>query len=1166
MKLFQLKHAMLFIAVLFTSSLFAQDWVKMMQDPSANFFDVQKSFNQYYSKAEKKAEREARKNRRANGEVLNEREGTAEVAGAEIYKRWEWFMAPRVSLTGERFSPDAAWKAMVEYRNGIQTMGTGGAGTWTFLGPSATGALAGAGRLNVIRINPNNASTIYACSPAGGLWISTNGGTVWTTNTDQLPSVIGCSDIAFDPTNANTMYMATGDGEAGDNYTVGLLKSTDGGTTWNPTGLSFNAPQYKMMSRVIVDPTNANIIYVATTGGIYKSTDASASFTKVLTGSFQSMELKPGTPSTIYACGVEFYYSTNSGTSWTKATGFTAASSLSRMTLAVAPSSPTTVYVNSGLAAPNYGEDGFYKSTNSGVSFSKASTPSNFGNQEWYDLPVAVNPTNANEVMIGGQTIFYKSTNGGTSWSTIAGTTHVDYHGITYDPNGTTVYIASDGGAYKSTNSGSSWSNINNNMAISEMYGFGQSKTNANLLIQGWQDNGTNLYNGSWTGAMGGDGMLAFISWGNDNNMWGSQYNGSLNKSTNGGTSWATCGTVGGEACPWVTEWNEDPTTANTIYVGCANVWKSANGGTSFTKPGNVAGTSTVQITAIAVSPASSQVMWTGKGGTLYKTTNGGTTWTAITTIPPGSISDIICHPTDVNKAWVSMSGYSAANKVFMTANQGTSWTNLSASIPNVPVNCMAIDKNGSDAVYIGTDVGCFFKDASMAVWQPFSNGLPNVIVTQLEIFYTGSKIRASTYGRGMWESGLYQAGAYPPDANFAANNFFGCPGLGVQFTDYSAGSPTSWNWTFQGGSPVTSTTQNPFVAYNTPGTYSVSLSVTNANGTDAQAFTNYITVSTSPYAAPAGTGKNFCAPGAVSLSVTPAAAGTVRWWNQAAGGSILGTGNSYTTPTISATTTYYVDEAFTGGNTDFVGELDKTVGAGAVFSANDIRGLYFDVASPVVIKSVQVYAQSAGIRTIEIIDQNGSLVTDTTLNIPASASTPATVNINRTVYPGTDYFIKFRGLVDCYRNSAGAVYPYVASTTPSPITITGSNAGQAGYYYFFYNWQFQNIVCNTSRTAITVTDTCSTLGINDLFVNNHIDIYPNPNNGEFTASFNVENSDNYNVKITNQLGQIVYEEHLDNFSGIYSKKINLTAFRKGVYMLSVSNSKNQTVKKVLVY
>lgn len=1152
-----LKNSVLAIALLFTSSLFAQDWVKMMQDPTVNFYDVQKAFNSYYAKAEPKVERNARKLKRESGQVTNEREGEVEVPGTEIYKRWEWFMAPRVSPTGERFAPDAVWNAMKEYRQGYnQPM----AGNWTSLGPNTPSGIPGIGRINAIRVHPTNPSTIYICSPAGGLWTSTNGGSSWTTNTDQL-QVLGCSDLAFDPTNPNTMYLATGDGDGGDNYSVGLLKSTNGGTTWNTTGLSFALSAFKQIKRVLVDPSNGNNIIVASTAGIYRSTDAGTTFTMVQAGSFFDAEFMPGTPATIYTCGTEFYKSINSGATWTKLTAnLPAATAVQRMAMAVSANAPSTIYLIVSKIT-TYDIEGLYQSTNGGTSWTKKGTP-NIGTQGFYDLCIAANPTNANEIMFGGQTQFYKSTNSGTTNTLIASTTHVDYHDVYY-VDGTTAYLTSDGGVWKSTNNGTSWSDLSSGLVISELYGFGQSTTNASKILGGWQDNGSNSWNGtSWGAQMGGDGMLAFISWNNDNTMWCSQYNGSLNRTT--GAGWSAMSGISGETCPWVTEWNEDPVTGGTVYAGCQNVWKATAG--TFTKlTGNVAGTSTVGITSIAVSPASNQVMWVAKGG-LYKTTNGGTAWTAVTSLPSGTITDIICSPTDVNKAWVCFGGFTNVNKIFQTTNQGTSWTNLSASLPNIPMNCMVIDKNTTDGIYIGTDAGVYYKDATMQVWQPFSTGLPNVTVTQLNIYYAGSKLRASTYGRGVWESGLYQAGAYAPDANFGADKQYGCPGLAVQFTDYTSGQPTGWSWTFQGGNPATSTAQNPLVAYNTPGTYSVSLTATNANGTDSQTYNSFVTIS-SAGSAPTSTGASFCAPGSVSLSAAATAgAGTLRWWNQPAGGTIVNTGTAYTTPTLTTTTTYYVDESFAAGNIDFVGEIDNTVGAGAMFSANDIRGLFFDVSKPVVINTVQVYSQTAGLRTIEILDANGNWVTDTTLNIPASPSALTTVTINRTIYPGTNYFIKFRGTVDCYRNSAGGVFPYVASTTPSPITITGTNAGLPGYYYFFYNWKFTNIVCNTPRTPVVATNTCSTTGINDVFADHQIEVYPNPSTGEFTAMFNIENNDNYVVKVSNELGQIVYEEKLDNFSGIYSKKIDISSYRKGVYMLSVSNLKNKTVKKIVVY
>lgn len=1143
------------VAALFVSSLFAQDWVSMMQDPNVNFFETQKAFHQYRDKY-------IANYKQANGVE------PAKVPGEKIYKRWEWFMAPRVSATGERFAPDAAWQAIQEYRKGIQTAGQGGAGNWTPLGPSSVSNMYGAGRLNAIRVHPTNPNTLYVCAPSGGLWISTNGGTSWTSNTDQLNQVIGCTDVAFDPANPNIMYMATGDGDAGDNYTVGLLKSTDGAQTWNPTGLSFNMSQYRQMSKILIDPANGNNILVATSAGIYRSTDAGATFTQVQSGSFKDMETKPGTSGgswTVYAVGTSFYKTTNGGASWTQTTsGLPAANLLQRMAIAVTPADPNLIYLVA-VKATTYDMHGVYKSTNSGNSFTTLSTNSpNIGNQGWYDLCIAANPSNANEVLIGGQTQFLKNTSGGTgTWSNVIGTMHVDFHDVIYT-NSSTVYACSDGGVWRSTNNAASWTNLSNTLSIHQWYGFGHSATNPNLMIAGAQDNGTSIYNGSWGATMGGDGMLAFISWNNNNVMWGSQYNGSLNKTTNGGASWSAMSGIT-ETCPWVTEWNEDPVTAGKVYAGCANVWTAT--GTTFTKlPGNVAGTSTVTITAIGVSPANNQVMWVAKGSSLYKSTNGGTSWTVIPTssgLPPGSISDIQCHNTDVNKVWVTFSGFTNNLKVYETTNGGTSWTNLSASLPNIPVNCITHDKNSNDGIYIGTDIGVYYKDASTNIWQPFWNGLPNVVVTQLQIFYgTPAKIRASTYGRGMWESTLYQPGAYAPDANFSSDKQIGCPGLGVQFTDYSAYNPTSWNWSFPGGTPSSSTQQNPFVIYNTAGTYPVTLTVTNANGSDSQTFTNYITIAASPYAPPTASGKNFCAPASVTLTATPSAPGTVRWWNQPAGGNIVGTGNTFVTPTLSGTTTYYVDESFPAGNIDFVGELDNTIGAGAMFNANDIRGLYFDVLQPIVLNSVQVYCNSTGLRTIEILDANGNLVTDTTVNIMANPNNLQTVTINRTVYTGNNYFIKFRGLVDCYRNSAGANYPYISSS----VNITGSNAGLPGYYYFFYNWQYTNIVCNTARTPVTATDTCGFTGINDLFASNHIDIFPNPSNGQFTVAFNVHNADNYTVKIANAIGQSVYEEKLSNFSGTYNKNIDIGPHGKGVYMLIVTNSRNETVKKVLVY
>jgi PKD repeat protein len=462
--------------------------------------------------------------------------------------------------------------------------------------------------------------------------------------------------------------------------------------------------------------------------------------------------------------------------------------------------------------------------------------------------------------------------------------------------------------------------------------------------------------------------------------------------------------------------------------------------------------------------------------------------------------------------------------------------------------------------VYIGTDIGAFFKDASLNVWQPFSNGLPNVIVTQLHIHYATSKIRASTYGRGMWESDLYLPGSYPPVSAFGASQSITCPGAAIQFTDYSAGQPSGWSWQFPGGNPTTSTAQNPVVYYNTPGNYPVTLVTTNVNGTDSTTNTNYIQISQSTQPAPQTTGAQFCTSGSVSLTASGSGTGTLRWWDAPGGGNLIGTGSTLTT-NVNGTTDFYVDEELPAGTADIVGEAGTSIGAGSLFTANDIRGLYFDVLSPVILQTVEVYSGSAGNRTIEIIDGQGNTYADTTVFIPASPNSPYTVTLNFTLYPGTGYFIKCRGLVDLYRNSSGATYPY----TSTAVNITGSNAGSPGYYYFFYFWNFTEISCNTPRAICTAVDTCAITGLEDLFASESFNVYPNPGNGFFNLEINSEESRNLSVVVSNVLGEKVYSENWTSGIGLIRKPIDLTSMSKGVYLLVISDGKRSISRKLQI-
>jgi len=826
---------------------YSQAWVEKMKDPDANFYETVAEFEDYWST------RTIEKGK-----------------GYKPFRRWQELMEPRVFPKGDVKQANRAKDEFLSFKQlnpELFESASSRAANWTLLGPNGNPIGGGAGRINFLRIHPTNSSILYAGSPAGGLWITTNGGTSWTTNTDQL-TVIGCTDVAIDPTNTQVMYLATGDGDGNDTYSIGILKSTDGGGTWNTTGLTWTVTQGRTISKLLINPTNTQIILAATSNGVYRSTNGGTNWTQEQTGNFKDMEFKPGDPTTVYVSGTTFWRSTNSGDTFTQITSGVP-TGVARLAIAVTAANVDYVYI---LAANNTdsGLQGVYRSTNSGTAFTtRATTPnllgwnsngSDAGGQGWYDLAIAASPTNAEVVVVGGVNI-WRSTNGGTSWTINGHWTgsgapyvHADIHDLIFLPgNGTTYYAGHDGGVSRTTNSGTGWTDLSANMSIAQQYELGLSTSNATRLVTGHQDNGTNLMNGTtWTEIYGGDGMQCFIDRTNNNTIYASYVYGDFKRSTNGGANWTTIttGLTGNGA--WESPIHQDPVTANTIYCGYQNMFRSTNQGTAWTQIGTLTGTGTV--VEFDVAPSNTQIIYAIKSNAVFKTINGGTAWTNITgTLPVASaaLTYVEVSPTDPNKVWVTFSGYSTGNKVFLSTNGGTSWTNYSTGLPNLPANCIVYQTGSTDGVYLGTDVGVYYRDNTLTTWQPYLIGLPNVIVRDLEIYYATGKIRAATFGRGTWESDLFSPGTNAPIANFAANNTNVCVGSTVIFTDMSSYTPTSWAWTFGGGgTPNTSTVQNPSIVFNTPGTYTVSLTATNSNGSDTEAKTSYITVST-PIALP---------------------------------------------------------------------------------------------------------------------------------------------------------------------------------------------------------------------------------------------------------------------------------------------------------------------------
>lgn len=806
----------------------SQSWVKLMYDSKANFYDVQAAFEQQWGNQPYK---------RGNG--------------WKQFKRWEAFMEPRVYPSGHRLPSYKAWEEHQAFRRTYPNPAGFRAGNWTSLGPDAWQTVSynpGNGRINAVLQDPNNSNTLYVGAPSGGCWKSTNGGNSWTVLTDNLP-ILGVSAMAVPDGDPNTVYIGTGDGDASDTYSIGVLKSTDGGTTWNNTGLTWTTSNNRLIRRMVIHPTNPNTLWVASNIGMFKTTDGGATWTQTLNGeNMYDVEIKPGDPSTLYAASNEFYKSTDGGNSWTLiTTGTPAAVDVNRISIDVTAANPNYVYLLAGSDA-DASFLGLYRSNNSGTSFAlRSNSPNIFsyaedgndtGGQSWYDIALAISPTNAEEVYAGGINV-WKSTNGGTDWTIsthwyyppTVGYVHADIHTLIFFGN--TLYCGSDGGIFKTTNGGSVWTDLSPGIEIMQFYRFGGTPQNANLLIGGAQDNGTNRYvNGQWTHVIGADGMEAAIDYTNPQIMYGTTQNGGLNRSMDGGQNFSDISGGINDAGAWVTPYVIDPVNPQVLYAGYGELWKTTNRGNSWTQISNF--NHAANLRSVAVAPSNNQYIYTATYTQMYKSTNGGNNWTTITNnLPNNAITYIAIHPTDPNTVWVTLSGFSAGNKVFKTTNGGTSWTNVSGNLPNLPVNCIAYQTGTNDGIYVGTDVGIYYRDNTLANWVSFMDGLPNVIVNELEIHYGVNKIRAATYGRGVWESDLYTPSTLPPTANFTAIASNLCVGDSVKFQDLSVNAMPGWNWSFPGGSPATSTAQSPSVYYATAGSYTATLIVQNANGYD---------------------------------------------------------------------------------------------------------------------------------------------------------------------------------------------------------------------------------------------------------------------------------------------------------------------------------------------
>ena len=700
------------------------------------------------------------------------------------YKQWQrWEAEHEIRLTADGQLINHAAKNFSEYRKLIRDQNnnnnrSAAINTWEEWGQNQHGnqGLPGTGVLNCVAFHPTDPNTIFTGGPSTGLWKTTNNGSSWTNLTDVFFSNVGISSILVNYNNPNIIYILTGDGDGGDTYSTGVWKTTNGGITWLPTALYWDENEFINAYKMAMNPINPDIIMAVTEDGIYATYNGGTTWEMEAAGHYYDVVYAPGTQFTIYASTASAVYrSQDAGDTWDFVQLIPLAE---RVQLAVSIQNDDLVYaLGSGYVNWNgaNGFPGLFVSNQKGAFgtwTSYSNTPAicsyatnfNYGGQFTYNIDFAVHPFDPKTIVSGAINVF-RSVDTAKTWSTqglwndanpINQYVHSDIHSVEFNPLNNHLYIAGDGGLYHSTNNGLTYNEISVNLNINQYFDFAGTPQNTNMMIAGIYHNGSRKFTGSLVADQlgGGDGVGCMIDHQDQETLYFSSQNGSLKRSTNGGTSSISIKPNPNGKGTFVTHYAMDPTNSSIIYAGWRKdtIYKSIDKGNnwSFVEMPNIA-QSREHINFVQVA-SNGTTVYACSYEAVFRSTNSGTSWSSIYSGGVGFTS-VVPVPGAPNQALITRGGYDNDDKIYLY-NDGNI-TNISFNLPNVPAHITAYNSNignGLPEMYIGTDVGVFKRNILETSWTLFTTGMPNTIIRDLEFYPDANILRASTFGRGMWQ------------------------------------------------------------------------------------------------------------------------------------------------------------------------------------------------------------------------------------------------------------------------------------------------------------------------------------------------------------------------------------------------------------------------------
>lgn len=716
------------------------------------------------------------------------------------------------------------------------------------------------GRTRVLRFAPGSTTRVFAGAVSGGLWVNndiTAPGGAWS-QVSGVPSNMAVTCMTVDPQDSNIMYIGTGEvytwGAVNGN---GVYKSIDGGTTWklifsgsstvvadmlayiqdivawrNPaTGLTevyFGADAMAYTEEVTSGSGGAGYSFLGTnTVGLWKSTDG-VNFARQTNAALETSAGVYCAPNSFTIdfngslyMGTKYSYATNAGggriynctngLNWALVRNFsTTATDGGRVQLVASKTATGRFYAlceNNGTGLPfiRRSTDGFATvNTTIAIPISGGTQPPAANDfcrgQAFYDLMIGMNPTNDNEVYVGGIEIF-RTTTAFTATAAAMWTQHTDWrrdvapenngagldgvhsdhHVMAFAPGlSSRVVFGGDGGVYYSNDSALNISSRNNNYNVTQPYkaDINTASTATTRIIAGLQDNGSQYVTGaapginSFTEISGGDGCWEFIEDTDAFVVSSYVYNVFYRHAINGNYSYTIANnqTDGDFVNQCGLDSANDKLYANgTTATPVFQIYRYNLGGASATRTVFTNALLNDRPTFFKPFPTTNTSLLVGlANGRLLKlvaaataANSAGIAWSNIADASwTGAISDVRFGNTE-NDIFVTFHNYGITS-VWYSSNGGVSWQNKEGDLPNMPVKCILQNPNATNEVIIGTELGVWYTvnfNAASPNWRRANNGMKDVKVLNFEFRALDNTIVAATYGRGVWTGQFWQCG-----------------------------------------------------------------------------------------------------------------------------------------------------------------------------------------------------------------------------------------------------------------------------------------------------------------------------------------------------------------------------------------------------------------------